>query len=191
MSGNIEVLNYKDMKKENYFKYKTLNYNGIEIKVYQYIMAQDMLDLINSVLQKSRENGYFSPFKVDLYTHLNIVYLMTDIVFDADDRADELALYDQLESSGLMQEIINVIPSSYYQTILSFVEETIERIQEYNKTTAAVINTIIEDMPKNAEAAMNFVNQFDPDKFEAVKKFAEAANGNRDIKTNKPVIIKK
>jgi hypothetical protein len=154
-------------------------------------MAQDMLDLINSVLQKSRENGYFSPFKVDLYTHLNIVYLMTDIVFDADDRADELALYDQLESSGLMQEIINLIPSTYYQTILSFVEETIERIQEYSKTTAAVINTIIEDMPKNAEAAMNFVNQFDPEKFEAVKKFAEAANGNRDIKTNKPVIIKK
>lgn len=191
MSENVEVLNYKDMKKENYFKYKTLNYNGIEIKVYQYIMAQDMLDLINSVLQKSRENGYFSPFKVDLFTHLNIVYLMTDIVFDADDRADELALYDQLESSGLMQEIINLIPSAYYQTILSFVEETIERIQEYNKTTAAVINTIIEDMPKNAEAAMNFVNQFDPDKFEAVKKFAEAANGNRDIKTNKPIIIKK
>jgi hypothetical protein len=34
MSENVEVLNYKDMKKENYFKYKTLNYNGIEIKVY-------------------------------------------------------------------------------------------------------------------------------------------------------------
>lgn len=202
MSETIEILNYKDIKVEK-SKYKTINFNGIDIKVYQYIMAQDMLDLINSVLQKSKENGYFSPFKVDLYTHLNIVYLVTDITFSQEDREDELALYDQLESSGLMQMIINALPANYYQSILSFVEETINRIQDYNKTTAAVLNALIQDLPQNAEAAMNFVNSFDPNKYEAVKKFAEAANGGRDISTNlpipapvepvkkKPIIIKK
>lgn len=186
MSETIEILNYKDIKVEK-SKYKTINFNGIDIKVYQYIMAQDMLDLINSVLQKSKENGYFSPFKVDLYTHLNIVYLVTDITFSQEDREDELALYDQLESSGLMQMIINALPANYYQSILSFVEETINRIQDYNKTTAAVLNALIQDLPQNAEAAMNFVNSFDPNKYEAVKKFAEAANGGRDISTNLPV----
>lgn len=202
MSEAIEILNYRDIKVEK-SKYKIINFNGIDIKVYQYIMAQDMLDLINSVLQKSRENGYFSPFKVDLYTHLNIVYLVTDIVFSQEDREDELALYDQLESSGLMQMIINALPANYYQSILSFVEETINRIQDYNKTTAAVLNALIQDLPQNAEAAMNFVNSFDQNKYEAVKKFAEAANGGRDISTNlptstpiepvkkKPIIIKK
>lgn len=202
MSETIEILNYKDIKVEK-SKYKTINFNGIDIKVYQYIMAQDMLDLINSVLQKSKENGYFSPFKVDLYTHLNIVYLVTDITFSQEDREDELALYDQLESSGLMQMIINALPANYYQSILSFVEETINRIQDYNKTTAAVLNALIQDLPQNAEAAMKFVNSFDPNKYEAVKKFAEAANGGRDILTNlptpapvepvkkKPIIIKK
>ena len=196
MPTEVNILKYKDVKKENYFQHKILNFNGVEIKVYQYIMAQDILDLISSVLQKAREDGYYSPFKVDVYTHLNIVYLATDITFDDEDREDELALYDQLESSGLMQAIINELPKPLYQNILSFVEETIERIQEYNKTTAAVLNALITDMPKNAEAAMNFVNQFDPEKFEAVKQFAEAANGGRDIKTNlpvnkKPIIIKK
>lgn len=186
MSETIEILNYKDIKVEK-SKYKTINFNGIDIKVYQYIMAQDMLDLINSVLQKSKESGYFSPFKVDLYTHLNIVYLVTDITFSQEDREDELALYDQLESSGLMQMIINALPANYYQSILSFVEETINRIQDYNKTTAAVLNALIQDLPKNAEAAMNFVNSFDPNKYEAVKKFAEAANGGRNISTNLPV----
>lgn len=186
MSETIEILNYKDIKVEK-SKYKIINFNGVDIKVYQYIMAQDMLDLINSVLQKSRENGYFSPFKVDLYTHLNIVYLVTDIVFSQEDREDELALYDQLESSGLMQMIINALPANYYQSILSFVEETINRIQDYNKTTAAVLNALIQDLPQNAEAAMNFVNSFDPNKYEAVKKFAEAANGGRNISTNLPV----
>ena len=186
MSETIEILNYKDIKVEK-SKYKTINFNGIDIKVYQYIMAQDMLDLINSVLQKSKENGYFSPFKVDLYTHLNIVYLVTDITFSQEDREDELALYDQLESSGLMQMIINALPANYYQSILSFVEETINRIQDYNKTTAAVLNALIQDLPQNAEAAMNFVNSFDPNKYEAVKKFAEAANGGRNISTNLPV----
>ena len=184
---NVEILKYEQIKSDNYFAHKVLDYKGIKIRVYEYITAQDMLDLINSVLQKSREDGYFSPFKVDVYTHLNIIYLATDIVFNDEDRADELALYDQLESSGLMQAVINLIPKERYQAILSFVEETIERIQEYNKTTAAVLNAIVNDLPRNAEAAMNFVNNFDPSKYEAVKKFAEAANGGRNIITNETV----
>jgi hypothetical protein len=157
-------------------------------------MARDILDLINSVLQKSRENGYFSPFKVDMYTHLNLVYLATDIVFSDEDRADEVALYDQLESSGLMQQIIGLLPEKMYNNILSFVDEEVKKIEAYNKTSAAVISALIEDLPKNAEAAKKIVESFDPEKYAAVINFAEAANGGRDIKTNKPkkpIVIKK
>lgn len=192
--NNVEILKYEQIKKDNYFAYKTLDFNGIKIRVYQYIMAQDILDLINSVLQKSAENGYYSPFKVDMYTHLNLIYLASDIVFSPEDREDEVALYDQLESSGLMQQIIGLIPEKVYESILNFVDETVKKIEAYNKTTAAVVNALISDLPKNAEAAKQIVDSFDPEKYAAVINFAQAANGNRDIKTNepkKPIIIKK
>lgn len=196
----FEILKYEQVKKDLSFSYKTINFNGIDIRVYQYMSARDMLDLINSVMQKSREEGYFNPFKVDIYTHLNILYLMTDIVFQDEDRSDELALYDEVETSGLLQAVIEKLPQKYYTELLSFVEENLKRAQAYASTTAAVINALANQLPQSAEAAMNFVNSFDPDKYEAVKRFAEAANGNRDIVTNlpvetapkkKPVIIKK
>lgn len=194
MAETITTLNYEEIKQDNYFAHKVLDFKGTKIRVYQYIMARDILDLINSVLQKSRENGYFSPFKVDMYTHLNLVYLATDIVFSDEDRADEVALYDQLESSGLMQQIIGLLPEKMYNNILSFVDEEVKKIEAYNKTSAAVISALIEDLPKNAEAAKKIVESFDPEKYAAVINFAEAANGGRDIKTNepkKPIVIKK
>ena len=194
MAETITTLNYEEIKQDNYFAHKILDFKGTKIRVYQYIMARDILDLINSVLQKSRENGYFSPFKVDMYTHLNLVYLATDIVFSDEDRADEVALYDQLESSGLMQQIIGLLPEKMYNNILSFVDEEVKKIEAYNKTSAAVISALIEDLPKNAEAAKKIVESFDPEKYAAVINFAEAANGGRDIKTNepkKPIVIKK
>ena len=194
MAETITTLNYEEIKQDNYFAHKVLDFKGTKIRVYQYIMARDILDLINSVLQKSRENGYFSPFKVDMYTHLNLVYLATDIVFSDEDRADEVALYDQLESSGLMQQIIGLLPEKMYNNILSFVDEEVKKIEAYNKTSAAVISALIEDLPKNAEAAKKIVESFDPEKYAAVINFAEAANWGRDIKTNepkKPIVIKK
>lgn len=194
MAETVTTLNYEEIKQDNYFAHKILDFKGTKIRVYQYIMARDILDLINSVLQKSRENGYFSPFKVDMYTHLNLVYLATDIVFSDEDRADEVALYDQLESSGLMQQIIGLLPEKMYNNILSFVDEEVKKIEAYNKTSAAVISALIEDLPKNAEAAKKIVESFDPEKYAAVINFAEAANGGRDIKTNepkKPIVIKK
>ena len=192
--NNVEILKYEQIKQDDYFAYKILDFKGIKIRVYQYIMAQDILDLISSVLQKSAEDGYFSPFKVDMYTHLNLVYLASDIVFSPEDREDETALYDQLESSGLMQQIIALIPEKVYNSILTFVDETVKKIEAYNKTTAAVLNMLIQDLPKSAEAAKQIVDNFDPEKYAAVLNFAEAANGNRDIVTNepkKPIIIKK
>ena len=130
MAETVTTLNYEEIKQDNYFAHKVLDFKGTKIRVYQYIMARDILDLINSVLQKSRENGYFSPFKVDMYTHLNLVYLATDIVFSDEDRADEVALYDQLESSGLMQQIIGLLPEKMYNNILSFVDEEVKKITE-------------------------------------------------------------
>ena len=43
---------------------------------------------------------------------------------------------------------------------------------------------VINNLPKNAEAAAKIVEQFNPERFKAVVDFARYANGGRDINTN-------
>jgi hypothetical protein len=68
-----------------------------------------------------------------------------------------------------------------YNNLLNLINQKIENELKYNTTTAAILNQLITDLPKNAEAAKNIVDNFDPDKYKAVIDFAYSANGNRPI----------
>ena len=61
------------------------------------------------------------------------------------------------------------------------IERTMKEDLQYNTTAASVIKSIIVDLPKSAEAANSIVDNFDPEKFQAVLDFAKAANGGREI----------
>ena len=54
-------------------------------------------------------------------------------------------------------------------------------------SVAGIIANLIEDLPANAEAAAEIVENFDPQQFKEVIDFARYANGGRDINTNQPV----
>jgi hypothetical protein len=54
-------------------------------------------------------------------------------------------------------------------------------------SVGATINKLINDLPKNAEAAAKIVENFDPQKYKEVVDFARYANGGRDINTNLPI----
>ena len=54
---------------------KTITINDIQVKVKQYIPVEDKIDLIQTALQKSEENGIYNDIKLDIHFHLNIVYL--------------------------------------------------------------------------------------------------------------------
>ena len=57
----------------------------------------------------------------------------------------------------------------------------------YKNTAAAVLTRIIQDLPKNAAAAKEIMDSFDPEKYKQVSDFAAAANGGRNILTNMPI----
>lgn len=171
--------------------YTTIDYCGQTIKVYNKISTKDKCDLIWATLAKAKENVTYNQVKATAYMHLNMVYLFTDIVFEPDDREDELALYDRLYECGLMLSIISAIPQAEYQKICDLVDKEIIKQEKVNGSIISLAQSLINDLPRNAEAAAKIVENFDPEKFEAVKKFAEAANGNRSIATNEPIPAKK
>ena len=167
-------------------EYKELDYCGQTIKVYQNISTRDKNDLIWATLAKAKENITYNPIKATMYMHLNMVYLFTDIVFEPDDRLDEFELYDNLNECGLMRQIIGLIPADLYEKICDIVDKEIIKQEKVNSSTVSLVQSLINDLPNQVEAAAKIVENFDPEKFEAVKKFAEAANGGRTIDTNEP-----
>lgn len=155
--------------------------NKKEIEVSQYLPISDKIDLIDITLQKARENELYNITKLDMYFHLHLVYMYTNIYFTDKQKEDEEKIYDSLLSSGLMDEIIKNMNEEEYNDLWDKINETANNQLKYNTTAAALVKSLINDLPTQAQAAMDIVNQFDPDKFQAVKDFAIAANGGREI----------
>lgn len=160
---------------------KEIDFKDHKIEVKQYLSIGDKIDLVDITLQKSKEDRLYNPLKVNMYFNLHLIYLYTNISFTDKQREDEEKLYDILDSNGLINAVIAAIPEEEYHYLLSKTEEKIQNELKYNTTTAAIVSSIIDDLPKNAQAVAELINDFDPTKYQAVIDFAKSANGNRDI----------
>jgi hypothetical protein len=67
---------------------------------------------------------------------------------------------------------------------MDYIEDIMEDTLTYKNTAGAVLQSIIQDLPRNAQAAADIVKSFDPKQYQAVIDFATAANGGRNIETN-------
>lgn len=166
---------------------KTITINDIQVKVKQYIPVEDKIDLIQTALQKSEENGIYNDIKLDIHFHLNIVYLYTDIEFEQDDFEDEMLIYNRLAINNVFDKVIGKMDEDEYNSLYNFLQIAKKDNLEYKNSAAAVLRRMVQDLPKNAEAAKEIVDSFDRTQYQDLLDFTVAANGGRNIKTNRPV----
>lgn len=174
-------VSYSSLKLKVNSEVKKFTWEDKEIEVLQYLPISDKYDLIMIALQKAKEGDIYNPIKLDMYFHLNLVYLYTNLSFTEKQKENEEKIFDTLVSTNLLSMIMENIPEEEFEDLWDKMNEYMKSELQYSTTTAAVIKSIISDLPTQAQAAMDIVNQFDPDKFKAVKEFAEAANGGRPI----------
>lgn len=172
---------YAGMKLKVNTQPKEIDFNGNQFEVLQYLPIEDKYDLIMVTLQKCYEEGIYNPIKKDMYFHLYLVYMYTDISFTDKQKEDEEKLYNVLESNGVITEVIKNIPEEEYNKLFEYMDELIEERMRYSLSSAAMISNVINTLPERAQEAVDALNGFDPDKFKAVQDFAKAANGGRDI----------
>ena len=175
-------LKYSDLKLKKDNSIKIFKWNGKDVEIVNYASIEDKYDIVMIALQKSLEDGIYNPIKLDMYFHLNLIYMYTNIVFTDEEREDESKLYDEIVSSGFMNEFLKNINADEYKELQELVEEIDKLHMTYNTTAASVLRSLIDDLPANAEAAQKIVENFDPSKYQAVVDFAKAANGNREVK---------
>ena len=174
-------VSYSNLKLQTNNDVKICEFKNQKIEVLQYASIKDKYDLVMVTLQKSLEDGIYNPIKIDTFFHLGLVYVYSNLNITDKQREDEFKLYDTLASNGLIDEIVNLIPEEEYTALQNYMEELIKYSMKYKNTIAAVIRSVIEDLPKNAQAAQEIINNFDKESFKEVIEFAKAANGNRPI----------
>ena len=121
------------------------------------------------------------------YFNLNLVYMYTNISFTDKQREDEFKIYDCLKSNGFFEAFFEALEDSEYNELFDQLNEIKEASTASRQSAAAILNRFIDDLPKQAAAAQNIVDNFNPEKYKEVIKFANFANGGRDFRTNQPV----
>ena len=174
-------IKYSDLTLKLNDSTKEILFNNLKIKVLKYLPWDKKYDLIMITLQQSQENGIFNQLKLDMFFHLYIVYLYTDIEFTDEQQSDTIKIYDELKSSGLMDIVIGAIEEDEYNSLIDMMSEIVKDRTEMNKSVFGVLDKFINELPEKAQVAMNLIENFDKEKFQNVIDFANAANGNRPI----------
>ena len=175
------MISYANMKLKPVTTTHKFEWNGNEIEVLDYLPIEDKYDLIMITLQKSLEDGYYNSIKIDEFFHLHLIYMYTNINFTEKQKEDEHKLYDSLKSNGLIDAFIEQMNEFDYSELFNMLDETKREITDYRRSTSALIQSLITDLPKQAEAAKQIVDSFDVEKYQNVINFAKAANGGREI----------
>lgn len=177
----MSKITYTNLKLKLNTENTELQYNDQTIEVLHYLPIEDKISLINIVLQNSLVDNVYNPMLMDMYFHLYLIYLYTNINLTDKQKEDEFKVYNNFKSNGLMDKIIEAIPEEEYNMLYEYLIEFSEKKMEAMRSAVGLIQSIINDLPAQAQAAADIVNSFDKEKYQNVLDFAKAANGGRDI----------
>ena len=175
-------MNYKDLNLHTDNDMYYIEVQGKKINIKKYLPINDKKDLVEITLQKAEQaDGTYNEILIDMYFNLHLVYLYTDITFTDEDREDEMKLYDELESSGMLERILNKIPDEEYNVLMDYLKAMREEISSYKHSAAAMVQKLVVDLPKNMREAADILKDIDLEKYQETINFAQHANAGRPI----------
>ena len=158
------MVNYADLGLKNASSPKTIKIGDTEVKVLQYLPSADKYDLVNITVQKAIEDGVVNPFKLDMYFHLHLVMMYTDIIFSSEDRLDDFALYDALVTNDVINLVVEAMNEDEYTSLFTMVEELSNSVAEYRKSFSGLIEMLINVLPEQASKLQEAIENMDTEK---------------------------
>lgn len=118
----------------------------IIIEVKKYLPFEEKLTMISNIINQSiDDNGFYNPLKITMFTGLEIIFAYTNLSFTEKQKSDLFKLYDQIVSSELLNEVLAVIGSKEFDTIVDWTTETIESIYSYRNSALGILETVKND----------------------------------------------
>lgn len=178
-------VSYTNMKLKVNTEVNTFEFAGQKIDVLKYLPAKDKYDLLMITLQEATEQGdAYNDFLISMHFELNLVYMYTNISFTEKQREDEFKLYDTLKSNGFFNLFYQALNEDEYNELFASLNALRKDTIAYKLSMSSVLKNLVDNLPKNAEAAAKIVQNFNPEQYKQVVEFAKAANGGRNIITN-------
>ena len=172
---------YASLKLKTNTNVSTINFNGNRIEVLQYLPIEEKYSLVNITLAQAKDEDIFNPIKKDMYFYLNLVFMYSNISFTEKQREDYPKLYDCLQSSGLLNLIIENIPDEEFNFLYSYLNELEKKYTEYKATIGGFITDLLKDIPEQIKNLQKIMDKFDPNKFNELIAFSKAINAGKDI----------
>jgi hypothetical protein len=90
-----------------------------EIKVKQYLPIEQKASIVNIATRGAVVDGIVSRVLMDAYLHLLIVENYSDLEFSDEDKDDLLGTFDKLQSTGLVDLVIENLPQAEYEYLFN------------------------------------------------------------------------
>ena len=146
----------------------TIEYNGQNIEVKQYLPINDKATLVAQILNYTLNNGenrFANPLQIEVMTLLGIIEKYTNINFTEKQKEDPAKLYDLIVSSGLWGNILNSLDNDDYEVLLHYIDEAIKSYYSYYNSVFGILDSINTDY-----------NNMNLDATEIQKKLADPEN---------------
>lgn len=144
------------------------------IEVFRYLPVSDKNDLVQVSLQKATVNGIVNDIALEMYFNLNLLYLYTNINFTDKQKEDEGELYDKVQCSGLLDQVIAHMDQTEYKNLLDYLEENKRATVEHNQSIGGFMETFVNDLPVKMQQTMDVIDA-NQDKFPEVERLAQLA----------------
>lgn len=124
----------------------TINFNGQEIEVKQYLPIDQKLEGLTNILNSCADDmGYYNPAKVDVFITLETVFRYTNIKFTDKQKEDPKKLYDQLIGSGLYKQIQETLSEDERYWFERYVRESMDQIYKYHDSIYGILDALKTD----------------------------------------------
>lgn len=177
----MSKVSYLNLKLKTDISTETIDWNNNSIEIKQYLPIEEKYNLVMVTLQEAKESNIYNPLKIDLFFHLNLVYMYTNINFTEKQKEDASKLYDNLMSSGLLVQIISKIPTEEYDMLYTYLENIKNDLDKYGQSFKAILDAIINELPEKASEAMKILESFNPEDYKSVIAFAKASNNGNPV----------
>jgi hypothetical protein len=125
---------------------KTITFNDQLIEVKQYLPIENKLKIVENVLNYSAEDKrFYNVGKIEVFLTLEVFYNYTNITFTDKQKENQPKLYDNLNTSGLMNAVIAAIPEQEFLFLYNLVKKTIKSVYNYSNSAVGILDTISQD----------------------------------------------
>jgi hypothetical protein len=127
---------------------KTIEYNGQNIEVKQYLPINDKATIVATILNYTLNNGenrFPNPLQIEVFTLLQVIEKYTNITFTDKQREDPAKLYDLITSSGLWNVIMDNLNMNDYHLLLKHIDKSIKSYYEYHNSIFGILDSINND----------------------------------------------